>query len=58
MMPAVENIMTGGGKLIFILQLWCSWRAVGNVPMSLSKQDDKESSSNYAAERNQAGAEH
>jgi len=51
MILAVENIMTGDGKLILILQLWHCWRPVGNIPMSLSKQDNKGSSSNRAAER-------
>lgn len=50
-MPAAENIMTGGDKLIFFLQLWHSWRAIGNVPMILSKLNGRESSSNPAAER-------
>lgn len=50
-MAAAENIMTGGDKLIFFLQLWHSWRAVGNVPMILSKLDGRESSSHPAAER-------
>lgn len=43
--------MTDDGKLKFFLQLWNSWRAVGNVAMLLSKQDSKESSSNRVAER-------
>lgn len=51
MMSAAENIMTGDDKLIFFLQLWHSWRAIGNVPMILSKLDGRESSSNHAAER-------
>lgn len=51
MISAVEDIMTDDGMFTFILQLWHSWKAVGNVPMSLSKEDDKESSSNRAAER-------
>lgn len=51
MMSAAENIMTGGDKLIFFLQLWHSWRAIGNVPTILSKLDGRESSSNSAAER-------
>lgn len=55
-MPAVENILTADGKLMFILQLWHFWGAVGNVLMSLSKQDYKESSNNCAAERNWAAA--
>lgn len=51
MMPAVENILTADGKLMFILQLWHFWGAVGNVLVSLSKQDDKEASNNCATER-------